>query len=454
MDLSKMLVTGGIFAAIAAGWTQLKAWFAYISRFLILRSNVINESMGMAVVEHLKANWKAVPDGLFTFTGSWHSLKGRTTHVLIPFRVTNQNSIWYRKVGKRYQVVFLKSSASSITMSGLRGFIDFTTLIKEALHLWDVRRGLSLETTRPDRHHLVRVMGSEKGLSSMADMARTRRVDKDTESPVGGDNSSYIGGHPNLDYDDPMLHSRADFQQAETQDPFEPLYYSDTVLQVVDDCQQWLDSASWYLKRSIPWRRGVLLHGPGGTGKSSLALATARKLKLPVYQFFLATLSDQEFINEWSNMGTPCVVLFEDFDNVFVGRESQTIHKSLTFDCILNMLSGVSSVNGILLFITTNHIEKLDPALGVSSEAQNSGEDVVISTRPGRIDQVVYLGMASRECRVHIASRCLSDWPEDIEKVVSDHPNVSPTQFQEQCVTHALHRKRAMAVLPPSVVSG
>ena len=447
MDWSKMLVTGGIFAMIAAGWNQVRATFSYVSRFLIVRASVIDESSAMAVMEYLKVNWSQAPDGLSTYTGMWQKLKGHSTQTLVPFKVLNSTSIWYLRSSGRFWFVFVKCTNTAVSLSSVRGFISFDELLKSALKLWAERRSSALAAQRPDRHYLAIIMGAEKNASAamsnggLSGRQHTREVEKDSAAPMG--NGYYIGSCPNLDYDTPLLYRREDFHQSETQDPFEPLYYSDNVLRVVDDCQQWLDSAEWYLSRSIPWRRGVLLHGPGGTGKSSLALATARKLKIPMYQFFLATMSDQEFINEWQTMHAPCAVLFEEFDTVFNGREPQTEHKSLTFDCVLNMLSGVSNIDGVLLFVTTNHIEKLDAALGVSTIKQDNDTDVAISTRPGRIDQVVYLGSATRECRMHIAQRCLADWPEEILPMVDEYENLTPVQFQEHCVRHALQRRRA-----------
>jgi len=452
MDWSKMLVTGGAFAMLAAGWNQIKIFFGYISRFVVIRATIIDASIGMALIEHLKQDWHLVPEGMATYTGVWQALKGRSIQTLIPFRVMNHTSIWCRKSSSgRYHLIFVKSSSQVIEIHAVRGFANFDELIRDSLALWEERRGDSLSQIRRDRYHLMTVMGSEKNLSAaMGSMemnarhARTSRSESATlDSP---DNAShYLGGNPNLEYDTPLMYSREQYQQTQTLDPFEPLYFSKDVLKVVEDCQQWLDSSDWYLQRSIPWRRGVLLHGPGGTGKSSLVIATARKLKIPLYQFFLGTLSDQEFISEWHNLSTPCVVLFEEFDTVFVGREPQTEHKSLSFDCVLNMLSGVSSINGVLVFITTNHISKLDPALGVSSVVQGEaeGNQVVLSTRPGRIDQVVYLGNASHDCRMHIANRCLSDWPDEIESIVEQNTALTPVQFQQLCINLALTRKRA-----------
>lgn len=44
------------------------------------------------------------------------------------------------------------------------------------------------------------------------------------------------------------------------------------------DVQEWMASSAWYSDRGIPYRRGYLLHGPPGSGKSSFIMALAGKL--------------------------------------------------------------------------------------------------------------------------------------------------------------------------------
>ena len=172
----------------------------------------------------------------------------------------------------------------------------------------------------------------------------------------------------------------------------------------------------------------------------ALAGVLAQTLDIPIYRYALATLSDQEFMREWKNMATPCVALFEDFDNVFHGRYSQTEHKSLTFDCVLNQISGVSSMDGVFLVITTNCLDKIDSAMGVSTDAAG------LSSRPGRIDRVVYLGETNVDIRNRIVQHILPDWPEAHADLVDKGDGYTPVQFQELCVAYAL--KRISADLP------
>jgi SpoVK/Ycf46/Vps4 family AAA+-type ATPase len=161
-------------------------------------------------------------------------------------------------------------------------------------------------------------------------------------------------------------------------------------------------------------------------------------LGLPIYDFKLGTLSDQEFIENWRGLSTPCIVLFEDIDNVFDKRESLTDHRSLSFDTVLNTISGVNLVNGVFLIVTTNHLEKIDPALGV-----NDANTPKMSTRPGRVDVVIRLGNLDEAGRYQVARRILQDWPITIAGLVNENTNVTPAQFQELCVEAAFQQMQA-----------
>ena len=85
-----------------------------------------------------------------------------------------------------------------------------------------------------------------------------------------------------------------------------------------------LESAAWYRKRGIPWRRGYLLYGPPGTGKTSFIKAAASHLRLNVCRLTLSdeNVNDQLLANLLANPPEPSLVIFEDIDAAFVQREA------------------------------------------------------------------------------------------------------------------------------------
>ncbi|KAG6334898.1 hypothetical protein ID866_4192 [Astraeus odoratus] len=156
------------------------------------------------------------------------------------------------------------------------------------------------------------------------------------------------------------------------------------------DCKDFLASEDWYAERGIPFRRGYLLHGVPGSGKTSLIHSLAGELGLDIYVVSLSSkgMSDNTLTTLMSHVPSRCILLLEDLDAAFtrsVSRDSSSTGvptassntnnnesdgSTLSLSGLLNSLDGVAAAEGRLLFATTNHIERLDPAL----------------SRPGRMD--------------------------------------------------------------------
>lgn len=424
MDLLNFqsLALGGVVAAIIGFWNQFKNLARHISAFLIVHAEFCTTQTPY-VYRYLKINYSVVHSGIFKFrsTGVFVNSHKRWRH--IPFRIWNQVSILY---GNGQILVVTRDS--NIRVYGLRGNFDPTHLAVLAARAFyafeDSQNGASC------RYRIADVVGSEKGMwaksegTSIAERGQSLAI----ESPIDSSQWSDIAH----DVDTSPMFARNEYSLSHKSDPLRGLFYKKEILDHLDDAGKWFKSGDWYADRSLPWRRGWLLYGPGGTGKSSLAGVLAQTLDIPVYRYALATLSDQEFMREWKDMSTPCVALFEDFDTVFDGRSSTTEHKSLTFDCVLNQISGVSSMDGVFLVITTNCLDKIDPAMGISTNAEG------LSSRPGRIDRVIYLGETTEEIRVQIVQHILPDWPEVHGDLIAKGDGYTPVQFQELCVAYAL----------------
>jgi SpoVK/Ycf46/Vps4 family AAA+-type ATPase len=212
---------------------------------------------------------------------------------------------------------------------------------------------------------------------------------------------------------------------------------------LVEEIERWKNSEDWYISKSIPWKRGLLLYSSPGCGKTSLVKALGQYLDLPIHVFDLASMSNYDFTNSWEDMlgNTPCIALVEDVDAVFVGRENVRNKNNnmdlLTFDCFLNNIDGVQNTDGLFLVVTTNRVEVLDEALGKPRTGNVNGSR--ISTRPGRIDRAFELKTMDRDCRMKVAKRILSDCPvEMIEKVIDSSEQYSGAQVVEICTQIAL----------------
>jgi chaperone BCS1 len=133
--------------------------------------------------------------------------------------------------------------------------------------------------------------------------------------------------------------------------------------ELLSDCRRFLESERWYGERGIPYRRGYLLHGPPGTGKTSMVAAIASELRLPIYVTSLTStrLTDDTFAEALASAAPRCILLLEDVDAAFGRRDLSAVgwasegvggrlgqaggggSKGVTLSGLLNAIDGVAA---------------------------------------------------------------------------------------------------------------
>lgn len=170
---------------------------------------------------------------------------------------------------------------------------------------------------------------------------------------------------------------------------------------IITDIDQWRDSKSEYERRGIAHKRGHCYHGPPGTGKTTLARAIAIEYGMDVYNVNLNNVDgDDSLIRMCTEIRRKSILLFEDIDAYFENRKTVSKKSQVTFSGLLNALDGAVNLRSVFIIITTNHVDRLDPAL----------------LRPGRIDMIHELGFAKTpEVNEYLSMFYLKDIKLDFE---------------------------------------
>ena len=200
---------------------------------------------------------------------------------------------------------------------------------------------------------------------------------------------------------------------------------------LVIDVSRFLGSQEYYTSLGVPYRRGYLLHGPPGCGKSSLVVAIAGELRLAICVLSLSNRSlDDDSLNSLLNEApVRSIVLLEDIDRAF------TADSRVTMSGLLNALDGVAAQEGRIVFMTTNHVERLDAAL----------------IRPGRADVKLEIGLMSQSQLKELFAKFFpSSSSEQKEQFASQIPGyrVSPAQLQAHLFANRSSAVDAIAGIP------
>jgi hypothetical protein len=152
----------------------------------------------------------------------------------------------------------------------------------------------------------------------------------------------------------------------------------DMKLEIKGMIENFLSSQDFYVKNRIPWKRGLLIYGYPGCGKSTLI-----KTIMSVYNFKPVTISavaTDESVREafsYAEEQSPSLLYFEDLDSL--------LEKSIDPSTFLNLMDGVAAKNGLLVIATANEVKKLKPN---------------ITDRPSRFDRKFEIPLPNLEMTV------------------------------------------------------
>lgn len=162
-----------------------------------------------------------------------------------------------------------------------------------------------------------------------------------------------------------------------------------TLAGVREAIEGFLTHRETYAALGFAWKRGVLLIGPPGTGKTMLCKAAAAALPdLPF--LYVRDLREEdkkesiEAVFKRARRLAPCILAFEDIDGM-INDTNRSV--------FLNEMDGFQSNEGLLILASSNHPGKIDEAL---------------LKRPSRFDRVFQIGPPARPERQEFCRRVLS----------------------------------------------
>jgi transitional endoplasmic reticulum ATPase len=161
-----------------------------------------------------------------------------------------------------------------------------------------------------------------------------------------------------------------------------------------------------YTKLGHSMPKGLLMHGPSGTGKTLLAKAVATESEAN-----FISVRGPELLSKWvgesergireifrrARQAAPCVVFFDEIDSIAptrgMGGDSMVTERVVSQ--LLTELDGIQALSGVVVLAATNRADMIDPAL----------------VRPGRFDKIVFVPMPDKAARLKILEIHSKDKP-------------------------------------------
>jgi len=156
---------------------------------------------------------------------------------------------------------------------------------------------------------------------------------------------------------------------------------------VTNDMDDFLDESTleFYLDHGIPYKRSYLFYGAPGSGKTSFIQALAGKYQRNVcyLQPSHPDMTDDSLKEAIKRCPRRSIIVFEDIDALFDDKRKGKRESHLTFSGLLNALDGVGPPLAQIFILTTNHRERLDPAL-----IRNGRVDLHVQFTPATTQQM------------------------------------------------------------------
>jgi mitochondrial chaperone BCS1 len=166
---------------------------------------------------------------------------------------------------------------------------------------------------------------------------------------------------------------------------FDSIFIDDEIKnQIINTLEHFINSREWYAEKGIPYKLGIFIEGSPGTGKSSVVRAICSYINRTMYFMTEVGLKETNLNNLISefficNNGMLVLEEIDTFSSMSTRKTKDDKDKTDSMSVILNILDGALTPENFIFVATTNHPEKIDPAI----------------KRPGRFDLVIKIDTLS-----------------------------------------------------------
>jgi len=197
---------------------------------------------------------------------------------------------------------------------------------------------------------------------------------------------------------------------------------------IINRLDKFYKSKSMYDKYCVPYKRIHLFHGEPGTGKTSTIIALASYFRKNVAKLTITPQVNSQHIEALFKSVIPdTFLILEDVDSLFNNRDANT-GTGFDFSTLLNCMDGITTVQSLVIFMTTNHVTKLDPAF----------------MRPGRIDLSVEFSAPSREVLHDCLKSLAPQYSHEHEQFLDTTPIKNIAHLQKYLFDHIMDNSQSI----------
>ena len=174
------------------------------------------------------------------------------------------------------------------------------------------------------------------------------------------------------------------------------------LIDIIEDIEKFWQRKDKYTQYNFVHKRGILLYGEPGCGKSA-TIQLITKYLIEKMGGIVINITDGDEVDYYSTMigklrmvepNRPLIVIFEDIDAI-------ASEGSYTTSTILNLLDGIKQIDNVVYIATTNHPDKLEDR---------------ITNRPSRFDRRYEVELPNEEVReAYIRKKLTEDDLEDVD---------------------------------------